>query len=119
MATDAKVTQLPKADRLQPSADELAALMTKHGEVLYLRIGDSAIVVRSFTEMEWDRFQSAIERGGSNSVRATKDLLAGCVVWSTEPLDAIISRRPAYGKKFAMGLIEWAGSGDELEKKEL
>jgi hypothetical protein len=114
------VAQLPTAGRaLTPSAEELTQLKAKWGDVLYLRIADTAVVVRGFNEAEWDRFQGAVERGGANSVRATKDLLAGCVVWSSEPLDTILSRRPAYGKKYAMGLIEWAGAGDDLEKKEL
>lgn len=106
-----------KPQSAKPTDAEVAELKKKWGDVLYLRVADAAIIVRQFTEAEWDRFQLAVER--NQAVNATKDLLSVCTVWSSEPLDAIVSRRPAYGKKFAMSLIEWAGAGDQLEKKEL
>lgn len=113
------VTPLPMVPKPKPKPtdEELAALKAKYPEVLYLNIADTAVVVRGFTEVEWDRFQGGIERG--TAVTATKDLLSVCVVWSSEPLEHILAKRPAYGKKYAMGLIDWAGAGDQLEKKEL
>jgi hypothetical protein len=117
-----KVSKLPP--RLEPTPEELAQLKEKWGDVLRMQLGDSAIVVRRFNEVEWDRFQSAAERSavgqqGADVVRATKDLLAACVVWQSEPLDLVYARRPTYGKRYAMGLIDWAGAGDELKKNEL
>lgn len=100
----------------KPEQDELARLKAKWGDIFHMRIGGYGIVVRHFNEAEWDRFQGKAEKGDPRSL---KDLLAACVVWSNVPFEDIISKRPAYGKKFGMGLIEWAGRGDELEKNEL
>lgn len=108
---------VPPARPVKPTDEQLSSLKAQWGNVFYMRVADCAVVVRQFNEAEWDRFQGGIERG--TAVVSTKDLLAGCVVWSSEPLEGILARRPAYGKKFTMGLIEWAGSGDQIEKKEL
>lgn len=113
-----KISPVAPPERLpKPTDEELAKLKGQWGDVLYLRIDKAAVLVRRFNEPEWDRFQTSVDRG--QSTIAAKDLLAACVVWGSEPLELILAKRPAYGKKFFMGLVEWAGSGDQLEKKEM
>ncbi|MGB1277312.1 MAG: hypothetical protein ACPG77_16335, partial [Nannocystaceae bacterium] len=93
-----------------PSADEIAALKSQHGEIFKLSAGDDVIIVRRPTEAEHDACLDQIASASGSKHRPVAKLARQARLWpSAENFASMTAREPGLGLVFGEKVLGLAG----------
>lgn len=107
-----------------PTEAEIAQIKAKNpGELHVLCYGEGgqhAVIAKTPSKGEWDRFTTTSTADRANAARALKDMTRACIVWpDAAALDAIEEARPALLTQFGGELCDLAGNSEKIRVKKL